>query len=91
MANSIIGGSGYLILGNEVRGTGAVNFWLSKIDQSGIILWSSTFGSEGEDDFAAAVHELPDGKIAILGTMGLADNQSKMALIKVNPQGALLK
>jgi hypothetical protein len=91
MASSVVGGSGYLILGNEVRGTGAANFWLSKVDQSGVILWSSTFGSEEENDFAAAVHELPDGKIVILGTMGLADNQSKMALIKVNPNGALLK
>lgn len=91
IANSVVGGAGYLVLGNEVRGTGAVNFWLSKIDQSGAILWSSTFGSETGDDSAAAVVELPDGKIVVLGTMGLADNQSKMALIKLNPGGQLLK
>jgi hypothetical protein len=90
-ASSIYGAFGYLVLGNEVRGTGAGNIWLSKIDQSGNILWSSTFGSEAEDDSGAAVVELPDGKIVIFGTMGLADNQFKMALIKLNPRGKLLK
>jgi hypothetical protein len=90
-ASSVFGELGYLVLGNEVRSTGAVNFWLSKVDQSGGVLWSTTFGSEVEDDFGAAVTELPDGKIVILGTMGLADNQSKMALIKMNPRGELLK
>ncbi|MGC1240228.1 MAG: hypothetical protein WA874_01510 [Chryseosolibacter sp.] len=88
-ASSVVGNQpGYLVLGNEVRST--ENIWLSKIDQSGGILWSATFGSEAEEDRAAAVMELPDGKIVILGTMGLADNQLKMALIKVNPNGQLL-
>ena len=85
------GAAGFIILGNEVRSIGPTNIWVSKIDQSGIVQWSSTFGSEAEEDFAAAVAELPDGKIVILGTMGLADNQSKMAFIKVNPTGQLLK
>jgi len=88
---SVSGETGFLILGNEVRTTGATNFWLSKIDQSGRVLWSTTFGSEAEDDTAAAVAELPDGKIVILGTMGLATNQFKMAFLKVNRQGQFLK
>ena len=90
-ASSLSGEYGFLILGNEVRSTTATNIWLSKIDQSGIVLWSTTFGSEAEDDFGAAVTQLPDGKIVILGTMGLADNQFKMAFIKVNPRGEMLK
>lgn len=91
-ALSVSGEVGFLILGNEVRSTtGATNFWLSKVDQTGQELWSTTFGSEAEDDTGAAVLELSDGKIAILGTMGLADNQSKMAFIKVNRDGKLLK
>jgi hypothetical protein len=91
-ACSIRGGTtGYLLLGNEIRSTGASNIWLTKIDQSGAVLWSSTFGSETENDTGAAVIELPDGKIVVLGTMGLADNQSKMALMKLNPDGQLLK
>ena len=90
-ATSIVGEQGFLLLGNEVRSTGAVNFWLTKTDQSGQVLWSTTFGSEAEEDMAAAVTELPDGKVVILGTMGLADNQFKMALIKLNRTGRLLK
>ena len=90
-AGSVIGQSGYLILGNEVRSTGATNMWLTKIDQSGQVLWSTTFGSEGEDDMAAAVTELPDGKVVMLGTMGLADRQFKIAFIKLNRDGQLLK
>lgn len=90
-ATSTIGEQGFLLLGNEVRSTGALNFWLTKIDQSGKVLWSTTFGSEAEDDMAAAVTELPDGKVVMLGTMGLADNQFKMALIKLNRKGQLLK
>ena len=90
-SSSIIGESGYLIVGNEVRGTGALNLWLTKIDQSGQVRWSTTFGSEAEDDMAAAVTELPDGKVVVLGTMGLADNQFKIAFIKLNRSGQLLK
>lgn len=90
-ATSMFGERGFLLLGNEVRSTTALNFWLTKIDQSGQVLWSTTFGSEAEDDMAAAVTELPDGKVVILGTMGLADNQFKMALIKLNRNGQLLK
>lgn len=89
--SSITGSYGYLVLGNEVRSTGATNFWLTKVDQGGNVVWSTTFGSEAEDDFGAAVTELPDGKIVVIGTMGLADNQFKMALIKMNPRGELLK
>jgi hypothetical protein len=88
---SLSGQFGFLILGNEVRATDPGNFWLSKVNQSGEEMWSATFGSEGQDDAAACVIELPDGKIAVLGTMGLADNQYKMALIKLNSEGRFLK
>ncbi len=90
-STSVSGETGFLILGNEVRSTGATNLWLSKIDQSGQVLWSTTLGAETEDDIGAAVRELPDGKIVILGTMGLADNQFKMALIKMNRRGQFLR
>lgn len=89
-AASKVGQYGFLLLGNEVR-SGGFNLWLSKIDQSGKVLWSTSFGSENQDDMAAAVAELPDGKVVVLGTMELADNQFKMAFIKLNRQGRLLK
>ncbi len=90
-ATSVYGPFGYLILGNEVRSTGATNIWLSRIDQNANIKWSTTLGSETKDDFGAAVTQLPDGRIFVLGTMGLADNQQKMALIKINSEGQFLK
>jgi hypothetical protein len=90
-ASSTVSEVGFLILANEVRTTGATNFWLSKVNQSGELLWSTTFGSEGEDDTGSAVRELPDGRIVVLGTVGLATNQSKMAFIKVNSGGKLAK
>lgn len=89
-APSLTGEFGYLILGNEVRST-STNIWLSKINQGGNVLWSTTLGSEAENDFGAAVTQLPDGKIVVLGTIGLADNQQKMALIKMNAGGKFLK
>lgn len=89
-APSLTGEFGYLVLGNEVRSTGT-NIWLSKINQNGNVLWSTTLGSEAENDYGAAVAQLPDGKIMILGTIGLADNQWKMALIKINSGGKFLK
>ena len=90
-ANSVAGEPGFLIVGDELRGTGASNIWLSKIDQSGAVMWSTTIGSQAENDMAAAVHELPDGRIVIFGTMGLANKHAKMALIKVNRRGRFLK
>lgn len=89
-ASSVVGEQGYLILGNEVRITGT-NIWLSKIDQTGAVIWSASLGSEGENDTGAAVAELPDGRIAVLGTAGLADNQFKMTLIKMNRTGQFLR
>lgn len=90
-SGSVVGESGYLIVGNELRNSGFSNIWLTKINQSAEVLWSTTFGSELEDDMAAAVTELPDGKVVVLGTMGLADNQFKLAFIKLNRNGQLLK
>src|SRR5690606_37875583 len=68
---STYGPFGYLVLGNEVRSTGATNIWLSRIDQNANIKWSTTFGSETKDDLGAAVTQLSDGRIFVLGTMGL--------------------
>jgi hypothetical protein len=88
--SSLVGERGFLVVGNEMRTT-ATNIWLSKIDQDGSVIWSTTLGSESQDDTAAAVAELPDGKIAVLATIGLADSQYKMALIKLNRSGLFLK
>lgn len=88
-APAVAGGSGYFLLANEQRSVGTTNIWLTKIDQSARLQWSVSLGSEEENDKAAAVQELPNGKIIVLGTVGIGDNQTKMALFKLNSSGRL--
>jgi hypothetical protein len=80
--------TGYFILCNEPRPQGS-NIYLAKIDQSTSVLWSVSLGSESENDFGSVVRELPDGRILVLGTVRVADRQSKMALFKLNSNGRL--
>jgi hypothetical protein len=85
---SLTAPQGYLLLANENRSLGS-NIWLTKIDQSGATKWSISLGSETGDDKAAVVKELPNGKIMVMGTVELGDNQTKMALFKLNSDGRL--
>jgi hypothetical protein len=85
---SLTAPQGYLLLANEARSLGS-NIWLTKIDQSGAPKWSVSLGSESGEDKAAVVKELRDGKIMVLGTIELGDNQTKMALFKLNSDGRL--
>jgi hypothetical protein len=80
---------GYLLLAEELRNLGTKNISLTKIDQLGAVIWSISLGSEEENDEAAAVTELADGKILVLGTVEIGDNQTKMALFKLNSAGRL--
>jgi hypothetical protein len=88
-ASSAIGQEGFLVLSEEERNLGTKNLLLQKITLQGTHLWSVSLGSEEENDEAAAVKELPDGKIIVLGTVELGDNQTKMALFKLNADGRL--
>ena len=88
-APAVVAGEGYFLLGNELRTDGFTNIWLAKINQGAVKQWSVSLGSEGEDDRAATVKELSDGKIIVLGTVGLGDHQRKMALFKLNSAGRL--
>lgn len=81
---------GFLIAGNEGE-PDATNIWLSKVDETGMLLWSTRFGSNNarNNDQAGAVAELPDGKIIVLGTVNLNVTNLKMALFKLNGEGRL--
>jgi hypothetical protein len=77
--------------------TGKSDILLVKIDNNLVSMWGSaaepnyvSFGGDG-DDTAAAVAELPDGHIMVLGTMQLGNpaTQSKIALMKLNSSGKL--
>jgi hypothetical protein len=91
VAGSSVAPQGYLIVGNDVKPAGTTDIWLCKMDLSGQIIWSGHFGSETGDDVAGAVAELPDGKILVLGSTELGDNQRKVSLTKLNAKGQLLK
>jgi hypothetical protein len=86
---SLVAPQGFLLLGEEVRSLGTKNLSLTKIDQIGQIIWTVSLGSEEENDEAASVVETTDGKILVLGTVELGDNQTKMALFKLNSTGRL--
>ena len=80
---------GFLVLAEEERSLDTKNLLLQKITLQGSHVWSVSLGSEEENDKAAAVTELSDGKILVLGTIELGDNQSKLALFKLNSYGRL--
>lgn len=88
-ATSLVAPQGFLLLGEEVRTLGTKNLSLTKVDQTGQVVWTVSLGSEEENDEAAAVAETADGKILVLGTVELGDNQTKMALFKLNATGRL--
>ena len=78
----------YLVLANEVQSNDVRDILLAKVNYRGDVLWKRSFGTEGGDDHSGAVASLPDGRIAVVGTMDLATNK-KLALIILNKSGGL--
>jgi len=89
-----------LILANRYNTpSGKSDILLMKVNNALVPMWGDPasqeanyvqFGGDG-DDSAAAVAELPDGHIMVLGTMQLGNPpaQFKIALMKLNPNGKL--
>jgi hypothetical protein len=84
------GDMNFLVLFNSVNDAGNRNIHLMKItsslDENSQTFPRIAFGSPNNDDTGSAVAELPNGDIAILGTMNLT-NQKKMTLIKIRANG----
>lgn len=84
--------TGYLLVANQEINLGNVvtnNIVLSRLKFTGEVEWTTQFGVD--DSYKAAkLEELPNGKILILGT-GTLGNQEKMMLLKVNSDGQFLK
>ncbi|MBI1769316.1 MAG: hypothetical protein HYR67_13175 [Bacteroidetes bacterium] len=85
-------GSGYFVLANSYNTAGTSDMILLKLDVTLQKAWDNpvTLGGDGEDT-AAAVAELPDGHIMVLGTIQLGNppEQFKIALMKLNSAGGL--
>jgi hypothetical protein len=81
--------NGYFVASDKA-GANGTDIYLVKLNNSGRELFSREFGGVG-DDFVGAVTELPNGRILIIGTMTLGgvEGQTKIALIKLNPEGRL--
>lgn len=91
VCKSNAGPEGYIIVSTDTKTSGSTDMIATKVDLSGEVVWSSTFGSDQGDDSAAKVLELADGRVLIVGTTRLGDNQRKLSLIKINSSGKLLK
>jgi hypothetical protein len=77
---------GYFIVANEIRDNNKKDIFLLRVERDGAVGWSASFGSLEGDDTAGGVESLPDGRIAVVGTIQL-ETQRKMALIVTNPNG----
>jgi hypothetical protein len=79
---------GFYVLGNDIRDNNKRDIFLVKLASDGAVLGSVAFGALEGDDSAGAVRVLPDGRVAVLGTMEL-ETQKKIALIVLDSDGRL--
>ncbi len=79
---------GYVIAGyTDSFGTGGEDVYLIKTDLSGNLLWSSTFGGDG-DDRGYSIQQTADGGFVIAGGTGsIGDELEDAYLIKTNLDG----
>lgn len=78
---------GYFVIANEVRENNKKDIFLLRVERDGAVSWTRSFGSLEGDDLAGGIEALPDGRIAVVGTIQL-ETQRKMALIVTNGNGA---
>lgn len=76
-----------LVILNSIQSSGQRDIVFLKMNIELDEVLSVSFGAPNNDDRGAAVAELPNGDILILGTMELAGQQDKIALIKVRADG----
>ncbi len=77
---------GFFIVAHEIRDNNKRDIFLLKTERNGSVIWTTSFGSLEGEDTVGGVAALPDGRIAVVGTIEL-ETQRKMALIVTNPNG----
>ena len=78
---------GFFVLANEIKENNRRDISLLRIQRDGAVSWSKTFGSLEGEDTGGAVEVLPDGRVAVAGTIQL-ETQKKIVLIVTNANGA---
>lgn len=76
-----------LVILNSIQPSGQRDIVFLKMNIELDEVLSVSFGAPNNDDRGAAVAELPNGDILILGTVELAGQQDKIVLIKVRSNG----
>jgi hypothetical protein len=81
--------------GDITKNQGGNDYWVAKIDTSGKLLWSSTFGGS-DNDIANSITQAYDGSFAVAGYSNSADgditnpmNADDFWIIKVTTSGTL--
>ncbi|MBK7142929.1 MAG: T9SS type A sorting domain-containing protein [bacterium] len=79
--------SNYIICGTtSSTGAGYADLWLVKVDESGNLLWSKTFGGVGGES-GMAVRETWDGYVAIGSTGSFGTGYSSIYMVKTSFDG----
>ena len=86
IAGANVSPDGYFIVANEIRDNNKRDIFLLRVERDGTVSMNTSFGSLEGEDTAGGVEALPDGRIAVVGTIQL-ETQRKMALIVTNPNG----
>lgn len=76
------------VLANETKDNNKRDIFLLMLSGNGDVRNSVSFGALEGDDTAGAVRVMPDGRIAVFGTMEL-ETQRKMVLIMLSQDGQL--
>jgi len=76
----------FYVLANRILDNGKRDISLLKLAGDGQLIGTTGFGTTEGDDTGGAVRVLPDGRVALFGTMEL-ETQRKMVLIVISPEG----
>ncbi len=80
---------GYILGGDYSFGQGWADFYLLKLDASGAIQWSKTYGT-ALNDYGMSVSQTTDGGYILGGNSATAPNISNLMLIRTNSIGDTL-
>lgn len=69
-------------------GVGLKDFWVIRLDQSGLLKWQNTYGTRTSIDEARDIIETEDGHFLVVGTtLSLESAKSDILLVKIDKEG----